>query len=411
MCTLNGIRILHLQKAKGIGGSERHIIDLCAGLRQLGARPQILWLEQKGHALDGLVTLGNEMGVTARRLPIHGHLDPTAAPRISRWLRANPQDLIHVHLIHATLHGVLAARMAGVHAIVATRHRDDTYQRLPWFRLAARLADRACAAVIAPSEWVAQNAARWDGTPGHKIRVIRHGIDMQRFAACMQRFAPRVDRSKGVRPFDARQRERDRWGAGPQELVIGCVARLHPSKDHDTLLRAFAALQRRLPSVHLALLGSGPLRSRLESLARDLLGPDKAASRVHFLGERPDVEGVLAAIDIAVVSTHREGFCLAALEAMAAHLPVVATRVGPLPELIRHGQEGLLVKHQDPESMAAALEKIARNALLRRRLASAAGQTARRYSMERMVNETAALYAEVLGSVKLAGSSRSADTA
>ncbi len=399
---LTGTRVLHIQKAKGIGGSERHIIDLCAGLQALGLQLQVLWLSQPGHPLDALLSLGKASGIRAEQMPIRGHLDPSLAFRIRRWLAANPTDIVHLHLIHATLYGVLAARMAGVRAVVATRHGNEPYQKLPWFCAAARMTDRACARIIVPSEWSARFTAHWDGTPTHKLRVIRHGIELERFAhgARSIRNTPSETR---VHPIDREQvdgdvgqEERSRWGVGAEDLVIGCVARLHPSKDHETLLRAFAILRANIPNTHLLILGVGPLERDLKALAHKLLGPCAAKAGVHFLGERPDVETVLAACDVAVVSTHREGFCLAALEAMACGLPVVATRVGPLPELIQDGCEGFLVPPRDPAAMAKRLECLAQDPGLRHELGQAALMAARQYSSTRMIRETAALYEEIL---------------
>lgn len=380
---LRGLRVLHIQKAKGIGGSERHILDLCSGLQTLGARPHVLWLEQKGHSLDGLLALGRERGMNAERFPILEPIDLTLAIRLRQRFLAEPPDLVHVHLIHATLHGVLAARWAGIGAIVATRHGDQAYQKLPWFKLAARAADRGCTFVLAPSRWLADHTAHYDQTPRHKIRVVRHGIDLKLFGV------------SGSQRERLRVQARRSWGAAPEDVVVGSTARLHPSKDHATLLEAFSILVRQVPHCVLVLLGTGPLEAELRSSARALL---PHGTRVHFLGERPDVEGLLPGFDILVNATLQEGFCLAALEGMAAGLPVVATRVGPLPELIEDGRAGYLVPPRDPESMAATLLKLSRDPHLRSELGRQAAMLANKYTQDRMVNETAAIYADALTS-------------
>ncbi len=381
---LDGSRVLHLQKALGIGGSERHIIDLCAGLRRFGARSEVLWLVDPHHPIDPLLALAAAAQVPCAVLPIRADLDPGLCARLCDFLRARPPDLLHAHLIHATLYGACAARRVGVPAMIATRHRDEGYQRLPWFRWAIRYADRTCARVIAPSQWVASYTRRWDGTPVEKIRVIRHGIDLARFE-----LAPERRRA-------LREAERTRLGIQDGEPVIGCVARLHPSKDHETLLRAFAQLLDQHPSAHLLLLGRGPLETRLRARAAELLGRTRAG-RVVFLGERADVEAVLAACDIAALATHREGFCLAALEAMACGLAIVATRVGPLPELIEHERVGLLVAPGAPAAMASALAQLCTDTARRQAFGCAAQVAAGSYSLAQMVDATAALYAEALG--------------
>jgi glycosyltransferase involved in cell wall biosynthesis len=335
-----------MQKAHGIGGSEKHIIDLCHGLRDLGAVPQILWLEEQGHPLNALMALCASRSLPASCLPIGGDLDLQLPGRIRGWLSAHPQDLIHLHLIHATLYGVLAATRATDPPLIATRHGVEPYQRLPWFHLLARLLDARCACVIAPSQWIAR---------------------------CT----------------------REAWGIDPGALVIGSVARLHPSKDHETLLRAFAAVREQHPALRLVLVGEGPLRERLVNLAARLPSADAPTSGVLFLGERGNVEDLLAGFDIAVLATRREGFGLAALEAMAAGLPLVASNTGALPELIRDGDSGLLVEPGSPAALAQALERLVTQPELRRALAQRARAEAQKYPLSRMVAETAELYAEM----------------
>jgi glycosyltransferase involved in cell wall biosynthesis len=388
-----GLRVLHIQKAHGLGGSERHILDLCAGLTPLGLRPRVLWLEAPGHPLDALREIGADAGVESGTLPIGGDLDARLVARLRGWLRDHPADLVHLHLLHATLYGVLATR-ARIGAgrppaaapsrrapLIATRHGCEPYRRLLWFGLLARQLDRACERVIVPSRHLAAFSARWDGTPLGKLRVIPHGIRVDTFASAAADQAQRA-------------RRRAAWGVPADACVIGCVARLHPSKDHPTLVRAFARVLRDLPAARLVLVGEGPLRARLERRARDCLG-DGAAS-VCFAGSESDAAGAYAGFDVAVLATRREGFALAALEAMAAGRPLVATRVGPLPELVREGETGLLVPPNDADALAEALLHLARDATARARMGACAATAARAYTLERMAAATAALYAEVL---------------
>ena len=383
--SLTDVRIVHIQKAKGIGGSERHIIDLCRGLAERGAQLHVLWLTQRGYPLDALLALCRENAVAAECLPIRGHLDLTLPHRLKHALCVLNPAILHLHLIHATLYGAWAARSVGARALIATRHRDEPYQRIPLLRWMARSADRHCDRIIAPSDHVAAYSRRWDGTPPEKLRVIRHGIELERF-----------------RPNpSARAEIRASWQIPADAIVAGYVARLHPSKDHDTLLGAFALVSADQPQLHLVLLGDGPRAAELRAIVRNL--PAAAGDRIHFLPERPDVEVVLAGLDIAVIATHHEGFCLAALEAMAAGLPIAATRVGPLPELITADETGLLTPPADPAALAHALDDLASQPQLREKLGCAAVRAAARYPRERMVAETAALYTTVLGEKRPAG--------
>jgi glycosyltransferase involved in cell wall biosynthesis len=375
-----GLRVLHVQKAHGLGGSERHIVDLGRALGALGFGVQVLWLEAPGHPLDALVAFTREHGVPVARLPIRGHLDPGLPRRLAAFLRRDPPDLLHLHLLHATLHGVLAVRGPHAPRLIASRHGVEPYRRLPWFGLLQRQLDRSCQRVFVPSEHLARFTARWDGTAREKIRVVPHGLP----PAC---FAP----ADAV----ARTAAREAWGAGPEEIVFGAVARLHPSKDHATLLRAFAQAHRRNRATRLILVGDGPRRGRLEALARALLG-GSAPERVRFLGEQVVDRRLYAGFDVAVLATRREGFGLAALEAMAAGLPLVASRVGALPEIVRPEETGLLVEAGSRPALAAALERLASDPALRDAMGARAREAARAFTVERMARAVGAVYREVV---------------
>lgn len=377
----HGLRVLHVQKAHGLGGSERHIVDLGRALGAHGFGVRVLWLEAPGHPLDGLVAFTRENRVPVARLPIGGHLDPGLPHRLAAFLREDPPDLLHLHLLHATLYGVLAAHGPHAPRLIASRHGVEPYRRLPWFGLLQRQLDRRCARVLVPSEHLARFTARWDGTAREKIRVVPHGLPPACFA-----------------PADAAAREavRAAWGARPEEIVFGAVARLHPSKDHATLLRAFAQVHRRNRATRLILVGDGPRRERLEALARELLG-EPEPEPVRFLGEAVVDRRLYAGFDVAVLATRREGFGLAALEAMAAGLPLIASRVGAVPEIVSPEETGLLVEPGSVPMLAAALDRLASDPALRGALGGRAHAAARAFTVERMARAIGAIYREVAG--------------
>jgi glycosyltransferase involved in cell wall biosynthesis len=198
--------------------------------------------------------------------------------------------------------------------------------------------------------------ARDGRRPGH---VVPLGIDLERFGAA--RAAP----------------------AGEVSLV-GTVGRLAPQKDQETLLEAAALV----PEARFVLVGDGELRPELERRAAEL----GIADRVTFTGAREDVPELLASFDVFAHPSLFEGFCLAVLEAQAAGVPVVATPVGGIPETVVDGETGLLVPTRDPTALAAAIRRLLEDREFAQRLADAARRSARRYSTERMVEETLKVY-------------------
>ena len=213
-----------------------------------------------------------------------------------------------------------------------------------------------------------------------------------------QRRAWRATHSEGaitrsVRRSSSRASSRK---AGRRDCVAAAIARLHPSKDHATLIEAFALASAADPHLRLQIVGDGPLRASLERLAARCAAPALGDGRLAFLGESAQIPTVLAACDLVILPGAREGFGLAALEAMAAGLPVIAPHGGALPELIEDGGSGLLVRPGDAAALAAAISRLARDAALRLKLGRRGRQIAERFSLEAMVAATARLYREVV---------------
>jgi glycosyltransferase involved in cell wall biosynthesis len=198
--------------------------------------------------------------------------------------------------------------------------------------------------VVAVSERVAAYAEREFWIPPDRLSTIVNGVDLDHF-----------------RPV---KRERE-----PNAPTLGCTARLHRKNDHATLIQAIAGLSARWPEARLLLVGRGPEETRLRKLV-DALG---VSSRVHFLGEYPDVASSLAQMDVYVQSSVAEGMPNSVLEAMATGLPVVATAVGGTPEIVTDGETGLLVPPGDPVALAEAIDKL----LADPRLAEAFGRAGR----------------------------------
>jgi glycosyltransferase involved in cell wall biosynthesis len=275
-------------------------------------------------------------GARVRRLALRDYY-PASVLRTARAVRAAQPDILHTHGHFAGTAGRLAARLAGVRGIVHHLHTSDTTLR-PRHRRLERLLAPGTRRILCCSAAVARHAQDDLGLPDDRTVVIRNGIDP----------APPVspEQARALLPAGI---------AGP---IVGCVGGLAAHKGQAVLLRAVATLgaaahpgaAEKGPSI--VLVGDGPERPALETLAREL----GIAARVHFLGLRHDARALLPAFALlAAPSLGREGLGLSVLEGMDARLPVVASRTGGLPEVVEDGVTGQLVPEGDPGALAAAI--------------------------------------------------------
>lgn len=346
------MKVAHVHRMRGIGGSERHVLTLLPALAARGIEPVFVGLDDP--AWDP-ADFYDALTVPAVRIPAPRDLDPLLLSRLVRGLRA---DVVHTHLVHADLYGGLAAKLRGT-TLVSTKHNDDPF-RTGVFRFAerglARLADR----VIAISDSLRRFTVDQVGVPAEKVETIHYGLD-------------EPPRAWGTNPPDA---------VPENARVVLSTSRLTRQKGIDVAVEALSFLP---DDVVLVVLGEGPEREPLEALARERV----VESRVILPGRVPDVASWLRRASVYVQPARWEGFGLAVLEAMVCGVPVVATNVSSLPELVADGETGLLVPPDDPAALARAIE----GALADPALGAAGLARARReFSVQRMADRTVALY-------------------
>jgi glycosyltransferase involved in cell wall biosynthesis len=288
-----------------------------------------------------------------------------------RALRGTP--IVHTYLVSANLYGALAARLAGVPAVVTSR-RDTGFSRNWRLRLVEEwLVNPRVVRVAAVCPAVAREARRERGLSAERVVTIPNGVDTAEFDPALH----------------PREAARSRLGLAGDDAALGVIAHLSPVKGHADLLAAMARIVEARPRARLFVVGDGVLRAELEAKCRAL----GLTGRVVFTGARPDVAAVLAALDVVVVPSHTEGLSNALLEAMAMARPVVATAVGGNPDAVEAGTTGLLVPPRDPEALAASVLGLLERPDEARRL----GEAARRrvlaeFSLDRMVAGYEALY-------------------
>jgi glycosyltransferase involved in cell wall biosynthesis len=368
------VRVLHIQKVRGIGGSERHLLALLPALARAGIEVHMCALTAGD---SGAFTVPMERaGVATTRIAAGPHFNPMLALEIVRVIRRVDPDLVHTHLVHADLYGLPAARLAGVPAVSSAHGTPAFYRRAP-LRRAGKAVGRIPKWRIAISEHVRSFLVDLGLGQPDRIRVIHYGLD----AGPWQRGQA------------ARSGVRDSLGLEPSDVAVGIAARLIDGKGHRTLIKAVRRARAARPGVKLLVAGTGPLLEELRAEA----GPDDA---VRLLGFVDDVPSFMAACDVCAATSDAalsEGFGLSALEAMAAGRPVVATRVGSLPEVVTP-DTGLLVRPDDVDELAVALGRLADDPALRAELGRAGALRAMRvFGLERMVQRTVELYGTTVG--------------
>jgi glycosyltransferase involved in cell wall biosynthesis len=371
------VRVLHIQKVSGLAGSERHLLQLLPGLAARGLRVRMCVLGTEEYVRFSAPA--KETGIDTRIIASGYHINPMLIGRLAHQIQSFRPDIVHTHLIHADVYGQIAARIMRVPAI-STMHATHKFYRREPYRSAAKIAGHLAHRVIAISDHVSRFASELRLASTNAIRVIPYGID---------------GASWDVTSEERAQSRKD-LGLEPNVVAIGVASRLFPHKGHGFLIDAMEKIAAAAPHARLLVAGDGPLFSELADHARRVA----PSVDVKFLGFVRDIRRFMAACDIIVfpsMPAFGEGFGLAALEAMAAGRPVVATAVDSLVEVVTHGESGLLVTPGNVQELADALLALIQNRELRERLGQGGRERAIRFfPWDRVVERTIETYQEVL---------------
>jgi len=375
------VRILHLITTLDVGGAEMHLLAQVRGQVARGHAVRVVYLKGAGTLRADFERAG------AERIE---HISPAAllvrGRGPARWA-----ELVHSHLLKADALGALLAPLSG-RPLVSSKHNDEQVLRRPSVGRVHALCARAARRTIVLSDHVGRFFEQYGGVPRARQRRIYYGLDPAPFLAAS------AEAAGGSR---VRAAVRAEFGWPAQARLAICVARFAPQKAHEDLLSGFAAARAELGAglgagLALLLVGDDPFgdgRQRAERHAR-ALGLEGA---VVFAGIRRDVARLYAASDLFVMTSLWEGLGLVFLEAMAAGLPVLATRVSAVPEVVQDGVTGLLVAPRAPQEVAGGLTRLAQDSELRARLGSAGrARVLADFGLERMIEETLAVYREVL---------------
>ncbi|MFQ6038147.1 MAG: glycosyltransferase family 4 protein [Candidatus Aminicenantales bacterium] len=272
-------------------------------------------------------------GLPVFPLRIRGEIDPLSVWRLLLLMKRRRCRLVHFHDAHSAAVGSMAASLAKVPIRLISRRVDFPLKKHFFSR---QKYTRRIDAIIAISEGV-KNVLVDSGIDPNLITVIPSGIDFSAFE----------------RPEDKGDL-RHELGLDPDAFLVGIVAHLAHHKGHQYLIRATHYLKEHSPKIKVLIIGEGPLRMELDKLARSIHVEDM----VFFLGFRDDVPRILRSLDVFVLSSYLEGMGSSILDAMACRLPVVATRVGGIPEVVVHRKTGILVPPRSPKALAQAIIRL-----------------------------------------------------
>jgi glycosyltransferase involved in cell wall biosynthesis len=347
------INVTHVALQLQLGGLERVVLSLVREGMRLGQRVSVLCLEDTGPLADEATSLGAEV----RCLHKAYGLSPRMLWDVPAMLRKLAPDVVHTHQIGPLFYTGKAARRAGAAVVVHTEHGKH-YGKLQT-RWLGKLAARSADCYFCVSRDVADAVIDNRILAADRVTVVPNGIDTARFA-------------RSQTPSSLRHELRIPDGAA----VIGTVANLREVKRQDVLIRGFARLKPQSPrNPHLLLVGDGPMREKLTRLAAAL----GVAERVHFVGAQADPQRFLHAMDVFALTSASEGMPLAVLEAWAAGIPVVASRVGGLPELVGASRAGFMFDAGDLTGLTTQIEQLLSAPGCARRMGRAGQVWVRRY--------------------------------
>lgn len=355
------LRICHLDTERSWRGGEQQLLYLAKGLRA-GGDLNVIACRRSSALADRARSEGLEL------LPVRPWMEwaPLSALGLRRALIRKGIQILHAHTAHAAALGALATLRTGIPLIVS-RRVDFHLSKNPFTRWKYR-----CAAKILAVSAAIRGVLIEDGIPAGKIAVVRSGIDLARITADTGR--------------------REELGLPSSGPIVGQIAALAPHKDPFNFLRAMVLLKQRYRDVHGVMVGSGPLQ---EDVKREITRLDLGKT-VLLMGFREDAPRLLHHFDVFVLSSYLEGLGTSILDAMAAGIPVVATRTGGIPEMVEDHVSGLLAPPRDPHALAHAIGEALADIELRGVLKKGGLRTVERFKAASMVEATRSVYEDVM---------------
>jgi glycosyltransferase involved in cell wall biosynthesis len=371
MARQQAIDVLHVIGALSPGGAERNLFYLAPQFARSKFRYGICCLTERGKFADEV----ERLGVPVFELGFRKRYAVSTILRLAKMLKEMRVRVVHTHLFTCGVIGRIAAWRARTPVIITHEHGKTLWKK--WHhRFFERVAIRRTDLRIAVSTDIMNLRLKHEKTPPSKIRVVFNAVEPADFV---------VD--------DARRAAKRKELEIDNSFVIGTVGRLVKAKSYDLLLEVAREVCSRKPEVRFVIVGDGPLRRLLEH-TRDSLD---LREKVHLLGTRADIPELMAAMDLYIISSRREGLPVALIEAMMAGKPIVATGVGGIPETLAHDRDGIIVAPGSKDALSDAILGLIDDPEKMRRIASNARRKAVvTYSPETVLAEIELIYRELL---------------
>lgn len=371
MAKQSRISVFEIIADSSLTGAPRHLLTLMSGIDRVKFIPTVI--APPGPLINEL----KKRKIPVFQIPMSGRSYLPAVNGIKKLLKKYDPDVVHTHGQRAGLVGRLATKNLPI-KIVHTEHTYTSEFRLknPVLHLSHLRAmkvlnqytDYTIAVSKAVKQFLIKNKLAKDG----KISVVYNGITP-------------MTKKIGENEISAFKSE---YGIEGKDIVIGTVGSFNEQKDTKTLIQAVAKMIKKWPNIKLVLVGKGHLRRKLEHLAKRL----KIEDRVIFTGVLTNVLPALKSFDIFVLPSLSEAFGITLLEAMKAGVPIIATKVGGIPEIIRHNHNGILVEPRDAKGLAAAIMRLLNDKKLTKKLTHNHAESVAKFSADKMIKATEEIY-------------------
>lgn len=362
------MNILHLVSSGGLFGAEKVILNL-AGQGKDSTWVGALYNRHNPHL--EIVEEAKKAGLKTIVFESKGRVDFKTAREIQRFLKEHQIDILHTHNYKSDIVGFLATRFSPTQWVGTNHVWHSTDSKLRFYESLDAFVLRFAKIIFTVSKEIKDDLIA-KGFPASKLHVINNGITISQFNQTSQR---NVLRSS--------------FGRTEKDILLVIPGRLAPEKGHEVLFKALNLVIPRVPHIYCLVVGDGPLKNDLEALVKSM----KLEKHVIFTGIRKDMPDIYNACDVMINASFIEGLPMVILEAMASRLPIIATKVGGVPNVLRNKENGILLDPGKPEDLAEAIIELSSDPLKRKHLAHQAYEdVCQDYSDEHMAKNYYSYY-------------------